>query len=374
MQRGFCCGKERNLVTFMAFLNNAAKAQQKPESVKNAPPASEARAKELTARLFHMKNPGNVIFTRNGTRAVELALRAFIKKGDHIILSVMDVDATWELAEELAAVQGVEVSMLGANVYGVLNYEEIESLIRPNTRAIVCAHGCSVTGNIADMDRLTTIARRHKLLVISDGCQTAGAADVRLEDLGIDVYCFTGYKKLMGPRGIGGICLKEGLMQQFEEGLKPVLEEKPELAQALEPVDPAKLGSYCAAIEFILEKGIYGISMLPHRLAKRFFEATKSMDAVEVYGDFGTNTKLATVSIRVDGFTPEQVHEHMLMKFGIVCKPGLHNASRMHEALGTAEQGLTRFSFGYFNNRMEVNDTIWALMDLLGLDDLYLLA
>ena len=114
--------------------------------------------------------------------------------------------------------------------------------------------------------------------------------------------------------------------------------------------------------------------MLPHRLAKRFFEATKSMDAVEIYGDFGTNTKIATVSIRVDGFTPEQVQEHMLKNFGIICKAGLHESRRMHEALGTAEQGLTRFSFGYFNDRMEVNDTIWALMDLLGLDDLYLLA
>lgn len=358
----------------MTFLNNAAKSQQKPEGVRTAPPASEERARELTAKLFHMKNPENVIFTHSGTQAVELALRSFLKKGDHILLSVMDLDQTWELAEELAAVHGIEVTPLGVNVYGIIDYNQIEGLIRPNTRAIVCAHGCSVTGNIVDMERLTAIARRHKLLVISDGCQTAGGTEVRLEDLGIDVYCFTGYKRMMGPRGIGGICLKEGLMGQFREGLKPVLEEKPQLAAALEPIDPVKLGGYCAAIEFIFEKGMYGISMLPHRLAKRFFEATKSMDAVEIYGDFGTNTRLATVSIRVNGFTPEQVHAHMLEKYGIVCKAGLHEAGRMHEALGTAESGLTRFSFGYFNDRMEVNDTIWALMDLLGLDDLYLLA
>ena len=358
----------------MIFLNNAATTQQKPEGVKHAAPASEEQAKALTAKLFAMKNPENVIFTHSGTAAVELALRAFIKKGDHIILSVMDQDATWNVAEELAAVHGVEISTLGVNAYGIPDYDGIESMMKPNTRAIVCAHGCSVTGNITDMDRLTFIARRHKLLVISDGCQTAGAAEVRLEDLGIDVYCFTGHKKLMGPYGIGGICLKEGLMEQFREGLVPVLEEKPELAAELEPVDPVKLGGLCRGIEFIFEKGIYGIAMLPHRLSKRFFEAVKSMDAVEVYGDFGTNTRIATVAIRVDGFTPEQVKEHMRKKYGIVCKPGLQDASRMHEALGTAEQGLTRFSFGYFNTRMEVNDTIWALMDLLGLEDLYLLA
>jgi len=358
----------------MIFLNNAATTQQKPEAVKTAPPAEERRARELTAKLFAVKNPENVIFTHGGAQAVELALRAMIRKGDHVIVSVMDQDATWKVIEEMAAAEGVEVSTLGVNVYGVLNYGEIEGLIRPNTRAIICAHGCSVTGNIADMERLTALARRHKLLVISDGCQTAGACDVNLENLGIDIYCFTGHKKLMGPHGTGGLCIRESVADQFREGLAEVLSEKPELKEWLSPLTPEKLGAYCAALEFIFEKGIYGISIFPHRLAKRFFESAKSMDAVEVYGDFGTNTRIPTVSIRVDGFTPKQVRDHMTKKYGIVVKDGLMDASRMHEALGTDQQGLTRFSFGYFNTRTDVNDAVWALMDLLGLDDLYLLA
>lgn len=347
----------------MIYLNNAATTQQKPEGVKGAAPATQEQAKALTAKLFHMKNPENVVFTHSGSQAVELALRAFVKKGDHVIVSVMDVDSTWDVIEQMKEDEGIEVSELGVNVYGILNYSQIEELIQPNTKAIVCAHGCSVTGNIVDMERLTAIARRHKLMVISDGCQTAGATDVNLEDLGIDVYCFTGHKKLMGPHGIGGVCFKEGLKEEF-------LGAAPEI----EPVDEEKLGGLCRSLEFIFEKGIYGICMLPHRLAKRFFESTKSMDAVEVYGDFGTNTRIATVSIRVNGFTPEEVRHHMSRKYGIVCKPGLHESSRMHKALGTDENGLTRFSFGYFNDRREVNDAIWGLMDLLGLEDLYLLA
>ena len=163
-------------------------------------------------------------------------------------------------------------------------------------------------------------------------------------------------------------------MDRFRAGLQDALAENPQLEKALQPLDSVKLGGLCRGIEFILEKGIYGVSIYPHRLAKRFFEAVKSMDAVEVHGDFGTNTRIPTVSISVKGHTPEEIRVHMARKFGIVCKPGLHDAARMHQALGTAESGLTRFSFGYFNTRMEVNDTIWALMDLLGLDALYLLA
>ena len=44
------------------------------------------------------------------------------------------------------------------------------------------------------------------------------------------------------------------------------------------------------------------------------------------------------------------------------------------KSLGREGESLVRFSFGYFNTRMEVNDAIWVLMDMQGLDDLYLLA
>lgn len=358
----------------MIFLNNAATTQQKPDGVKQAAPAEESRAKSLTAKLFGMRSAENVVLTHGGAQAVELALRAFLKAGDHVIVSVMEQDATWNVLEDLMGKRGVEVSTVGVSVYGILNYDAIDGLVQPNTKAIVCAHGCGVTGNIADMERLTAIARRHKLMVISDGCQTAGATDVKLENLGIDVYCFTGHKKLMGPHGIGGICLKEGRMEEFRSGLEKAFDENPPLEDALKPLAPEKLGGYCAALDFIFEKGIYGISIYPHRLAKRFFESVKSMDAVEVYGDFGTNTRVPTVAISVKGFTPKQVQEHLMKKFGIVTKAGHQDAVRMHQALGTYEEGLTRISFGYFNTRTDVNDTVWALMDLLGLDDLYLLS
>ena len=62
-----------------------------------------------------------------------------------------------------------------------------------------------------------------------------------------------------------------------------------------------------------------------------------------------------------------------MRKNGIVVKSGTLEAPMLMEAMGTP-YGLTRFSFGYFNTRRDVNDAIWVLMDLLGLDDLYLLA
>lgn len=345
----------------MIFFNNAATTQKKPEGVKGAAPKTEAEVKPLIAKLFGMKNPENVIFTHSGSQAVELALRTFLKPGDHVVTTVMEQDATIEVLESI----GVTYSLLGIDTYGTLKYDELEALITPETKAIVCAHGCSVTGNISDLEYVCKIARQHKLPVISDGCQTAGAAEVNLEQLEVDVYCFTGHKKLMGPVGIGGICFaRDAMKAEFDAANKDTIGE----------LDENKLGGLFVSLEFILEKGIYGVAMWPHRLAKRFFESSQSLNDVRIYGNFGTNNRIPTIAISVKGFTPEEVKEYLRKEYGIVTKTGHHGSRLMHEALGTADTGLVRVSIGYHNNRFEVNDAIWALMKLTDQMDFYLLS
>ena len=68
------------------------------------------------------------------------------------------------------------------------------------------------------------------------------------------------------------------------------------------------------------------------------------------------------------------VKEYLRKEYGIVTKTGHHGSRLMHQALGTAETGLVRVSIGYYNNRFEVNDAIWALMKLTGQMDFYLLS
>lgn len=346
----------------MIYLNNAETTLLKPNGVKQAPPASAEDVKTLTAKLLGIKNPKNIILTEGASQAMELALRSFLKEGDHVIATDLEHDTTCQILNGLTASLGITVSYVGVNPYGRLLYEEIEPLIGEKTKVIVCAHGCSVTGNITDLEQVTAIARRHKIPVISDGAQTVGATIVNLEELGVDVYCFTAHKKLMGPKNLGGICLKEGT--SLDEAL----------LKDLSPISEETLGAFYQALSFIFEKGIYGISIFPHRLAKRFFESIKSMDSVTVYGDFGTSSRIPTVSAKFGSFSPEEVKSHLGKKFGIKVKAGLQEGRRMHQALGTDAEGLVRFSFGYFNTRQDVNDTIWAIMDLMGLDDLYLLA
>ncbi|MBR5229793.1 MAG: aminotransferase class V-fold PLP-dependent enzyme, partial [Firmicutes bacterium] len=306
----------------MSYVNNAYTTVLKPEGVKNAAPADAAEAKAKIAALFNVKNPENVIFTRDEIQAMNIAMRSLIKPGDHIITTVYEQVAVLQLLDELKA-ECVEVTYIGVNPYGELKYDEIEGAVKENTVAMVICHGSNLTGNLTDMERVTTIARRHKLIVISDGSQSAGAAVINLEAMGVDVFCFSGHRKLMGPYGIGGLCIKESIK----------LDQK--LVDSVGEIDGKLYGGLCAALDFIKEKGIYGISIFPHRLAKRFFESVSSMDKVTVYGDFGTGNRIPTVAIKVEGFTPEEVKRHM-RKNHIAVSCSKDDAPMLHRALGTA--------------------------------------
>ncbi len=342
----------------MSYLNNAHTTVLKPETVKTAGPATVNDVQSRIAKLVKCKNPEKIVMTQSGTEAIRAAVLSFIKPGDHVISTDMEYKAVLNALEEA----GCEVTFIPVNEYGTLKYELIEPAVKENTKAIVCCHGSNVTGNIVDLDKVCTIARRNKLIVIADGAQTVGAVDIDMETIQLDVLCFTGHKKLMGPYGTGGICLRNNLE------LDPKVE-----AEVVHTPSPEKLGSLCAALDFIFEKGSYGINMLPHRLAKRFFEATKSMDDVTIYGDFGTSVRVPTVAFNVKGYTAEEVKQYM-RKNHLAVKSGTLDAPRLMKSFGTEENGVVRVSFGYFNNRMEVNDAIWVLMQLQGLTDLYYLA
>lgn len=331
-------GKEQRMI----YLNNIEKTIHKP-MVSSLDTVTRRQIAELICRLLTVRNPDCVYLTEGG-RGTELSLRAFIAKGDHVIVTASCGERIPEVLENL----GAEISVLPDDPYLAPGYEKLDELFRPDTRAVVCAHGIRATGNVTDLERICAAAKQHNALVIADGSCTCGAVDVSLEILSPDVYCFSGENMLMGPEGIGGICLRQGFDGR---PLQKLLEEEP--AAFSDNI----LRSFAASLQFILDTGIYGIAMLPHRLAKRFFESAKAMDGVTVCGDYREGVRLPVVAVRAEGFTAEEISQYMKER-GIL--------------IGT-ENDMARFSFGYFNTRPQVKETVQALMDMMGIDEPYLL-
>lgn len=377
----------------MIYLDNAATTLHKPKEVGEAILAAlgafgnsargahggslsashtvyDARVK--LAKLFHCPRADHVVFTCNVTESLNIAINGLIRPGDHVISTELEHNSVLRPLYRLADEQNVKLDLVPADRLGRPDYGAFERLVRPETRAVVCTHASNLTGNIVDLARVSEVAGRHELLLIVDAAQTAGSVPIDMTALGIDVLCFTGHKGLMGPQGTGGMCIREGLTAQFRPfkvggtGVQSYSRAQPQaLPTLLEAgtLNAHGIAGLSAAVDYIERVGIEAIRDRELMLMRRFRDGVKDVPGVRLYGDFDS-PRTAVVTLNLSEYESGEVSDALSEGYGIATRPGAHCAPRMHEALGTKEQGAVRFSFSWFNTEEEIDAAIRAVKEL----------
>ena len=375
----------------MIYLDNAATTLQKPQCVIDAvvqamtslgnaargahgSALSASRAVYETrckaAGFFGCSLPENVIFTANSTEALNIALNGIFNPGDHVITTDLEHNSVLRPLYRLEKQGIIELSFVAADCLGRVKVEDFASLIRPNTRAIVCTHASNLTGNMVDVAAVGALARQHGLLLIVDASQTAGTVSIDKEAMGIDLLCFTGHKGLMAPQGTGGLCIREGVeVRPFKVGGSGVhsydREQPSPYPTRLEAgtLNGHGLAGLSAALDFLEETGIAAIREKELALMSRFYASVRKIPGVTVYGDF-TGERTAVVALNLRDYDSGVVADALYEQFGIATRAGAHCAPRMHMALGTADRGAVRFSFSWFNTESDVAAAVKALETL----------
>lgn len=375
----------------MIYLDNAATTMQKPEEVieavvqamhsmgnagRGAHSASlEASrtiydTRELLCRFFGGTDPRRLVFTSNSTESLNIAIKGLFEPGDHVITTMLEHNSVLRPLYEMEK-KGVELTIIPADKKGVIDYNDIEKAIRPNTKAVVCTHGSNLTGNLVDIERIGKITRKNGLLLVVDASQTAGVFPIDVEKMQIDVLCFTGHKGLLGPQGTGGMYVREGIqirpLKSGGSGVQTYSKSHPaEMPTALEAgtMNGHGIAGLHAAVEYIQRTGIDQIRKREQECMKRFYEGVIQVPGVKVYGDFDDMNRCAIVSLNIGDYDSSEVSDELLTEYRISTRPGAHCAPLMHEALGTVEQGAVRFSFSHFTTDEEVDTAIKAIREL----------
>ena len=382
----------------MIYLDNGATTLQKPECVKEALLEAMAsmgnsgrgvhdaslyagrtiyRARESLAELLGAAAPEQVVFTANATESLNLVLGGLFGPGDHVITTVCEHNS---VLRPLYRLQGVELSVLPVKAAvdakeerqaGILAYDELEALLRPNTKALIITHASNLTGNITDLERAAAFAKKHSLLLIVDAAQTAGAVPMDMERMGIDVLCFTGHKGLYGPQGTGGVCVRPGLsirpLKVGGSGIHSFDREHPsEMPAALEAgtMNGHGIAGLGAAARWLLETGVEQIRAREQALLRRFVDGVKEVEGVTLYGNPDLDRRTGIQSLNIRDYDSARVADWLYEDYGIAVRGGAHCAPLMHEALGTREQGAVRFSFSYFNTEAEADEAAAAVREL----------
>lgn len=375
----------------MIYFDNAATTMRKPQCVVQA--VTEAlcsmgnsgrgvhagamdasrvifEARKGLAELFGAESPSRIAFTANSTESLNIAIKGILEPGDHVITTALEHNSVLRPLYELED-RGVELTVLPADRQGNIQYGDFEENIRENTKAIVCTHGSNLTGNLVDICRVGEIARKHGLLFVVDASQTAGVFPIDVQKKHIDILCFTGHKGLLGPQGTGGLYVRNGVtvkpLLSGGSGVQTYSRSHPsQMPTALEAgtLNAHGLAGLGAAVRYLKDMGLDAIREKEQQLMWEFYRQVREIPGITVYGDFSGKERCPIVALNVRDYDSGEVSDALAENWGIATRPGAHCAPRMHEALGTVQQGAVRFSFSHYNTLEEINIAVSALREL----------
>lgn len=323
--------------------------------------------------MFDAEGPECVAFTANATEALNTALFGILhpeREKVHAICTEMDHNSVLRPLYLLEK-EGLDLTILPADRKGMISLTELESSIRPETRAIICTHASNLTGNRNDIRAIGEIAKKHKKLFVLDAAQTAGVFPISMKKDHIDILCFSGHKGLMGPQGTGAICVRPGVhvepLKVGGSGILTFQKEHPgDMPEALEAgtLNSHGIAGLRAALEWIQETGVNQIREKEQMLMWRFYDQVKKIPGVTVYGDFSQKDRSPVVTLNIGDEGSGEVGMALGEEYGISVRSGGHCAPLMHKALGTEKTGAVRFSFSYFNTEEEINMAAMAVRKL----------
>lgn len=323
--------------------------------------------------LFNGHDPSHVTFTQNVTMSLNMVIKGLLKAGDHILVSSMEHNAVMRpLTQQLD--KGITFDIIPCDVTGSIQLESIETLIRPNTVAMIINHASNVCGTVQPIESIGAICKAHNLHFILDAAQTAGVIPIDVKACHINALCFTGHKGLLGPQGIGGIILTKEIAQILTpliaggtgsfSHLETMPTHMPDAFEAGTLNLPGIIGlneglSYIEAVDM---KNIHNHELA---LTKTFLEGLRSITGINIIGKQDIQDRTAVVSITIDGMDPASIAYELESTYHIMTRVGLHCAPRAHQTLGTYPEGTVRFSFGYANTLEEVDMALSALHTIL---------
>ena len=317
------------------------------------------KCREAAAALLGAR-PERVIFTRNCTESLNLAILGMLHKGDEVICSHGEHNAVMRPLERLVSRDGVTVKLLRPDARGLLSPEGLRRAITSRTGLVIICHASNVTGVIQPVQELGSICREKGVPLLVDAAQTAGVLDVSLDSLHADMIAMPGHKGLLGPHGTGLLALREGVDPEplilGGTGSASESVRQPELLPdryESGTVNLPGIAGLLAGIEYIARQR-EDIHRRESALNERLRRQLAGIPGLRILGD-DSAPRVAITSVVPEGGDSAALAD-ALDATGVAVRGGLHCAPAMHSYLGTMRSGAVRFSPGPYTTERDVDD------------------
>jgi len=321
---------------------------------------------------FAGSTPGETVFTRNATEAINLVAYAWgganVAAGDLIVVTEMEHHSNlvpWQL---LAERTGAELGYVPIDDEGLLVLDELDALLARGPKLVAVAHASNVLSTVNPVAEIARRAHAAGAVVLVDGSQAAPHMPVDVGALGADFYAWTAHKAY-GPTGIGVLhgrreileamppFLGGGHMISRVERFESRWAEPPMKFEAgTSPI--AEAVGLGAAVDYLSRLGMPAVREHGQEIAAYALERLGEVEGLTIHGPRDLEQRGSVISFAMDGLHPHDVAE-ILGREGICVRAGHHCAQVLMQRLGVT--ATTRASIAVHTTRDDIDRLIAGL-------------
>lgn len=372
----------------LIYFDNAATSNFKPKSVtknvirslkKSANPGRSGhklslnnsmeiwKTREIIAAHFGNIEPENVIFTKNCTEALNIAILGTVKKNGNVICSCFEHNSVLRPLHELENKGIITLTIVSPKNKKYVTSADIKEKIIPSTY-LICVNSLSnVTGNKNEIPEIGKICKEKNILFLVDNAQGCGHLKIDMIKSHINFLSFAGHKGFFAPQSIGGLCINSkiipnpiifgGTGTESENMLQP--STLPERLESGTLSTPLIIGLN-KGIEFV-DKKFNKLNNKTRFLTEYLYENLKKIKGITIYSL--PNLESGIVSFNYKNYDSVEITEYLDKNFNIATRGGLHCAPLTHNFLNTTKSGIVRISLNFKNTKKEINTLIKAIQN-----------
>ncbi|MBM7059856.1 cysteine desulfurase [Pseudomonas sp. UL073] len=326
-------------------------------------------SRTTAARWLNAESPGQIIFTRGCTEAINLlayGLEAQFHAGEQLVVGAAEHHANLLPWQQLAQRRGLELVVLPLNADGEIDLTQAAQLIGPKCRLLAVGQLSNVLGRWQPLPELFALARASGALTVIDGAQAAVHQRPDIQALDCDFYACSAHK-LYGPEGVGVLYGREDALQrlnhwQFGGEMVQVADYQhatfrpaPLGFEAGTPAIGAVIG-LDASLDYLAGLDPRAVATHEAELHGLLLDGLRQRSGVRIVGA----PQVALASFVVDGVHNADL-AHLLGEQGIAVRAGHHCAMPLYKQLGLS--GAVRVSLGLYNDASDL-ERFFAALDL----------
>lgn len=268
-------------------------------------------------RLVHC-DPEEIALLENATRAWAAAFYSIpFAPGDRIVTGRAEYCSNYMAFLQVAHRTGAEIVVVGDDVHGQLDVDELRSQLDERVKLISLTHVPTSGGLVNPAAEVGRVAREAGVLYLLDATQSVGQMPIDVAEIGCDFLATTGRKFIRGPRGTGFLYVSRRRIADLHPAVVEVggaawtqrdgytLKEDARRFETWEASLALQLG-LGRAIDYALELGIESIWERVRTLGEQLRQELAAIDGIRVR-DLGLR-KCGIVTFTAEGVSAEQLH------------------------------------------------------------------